>query len=236
MFALNLDTDPFNNVLTAVRQASDIMADGTQDTTKMCDGISVGLWPEQYGDLHELQGGERKTHTFAFCAGPDTVTDDPLFWVRSPLLVVADPSASCAAEAVAPLRAGNQQSRAGYAALVNVAIDKGMSFRERRECIDEFGWRNFGELYADHESVGSDTPLVSHYNNQYDALAGLIARFLATGERRWWTLADELANHVNDIDLYHTRGDRSAYSGDTCGSFKSRPAAYRFKQASMRPS
>jgi hypothetical protein len=133
--------------------------------------------------------------------------------VRSPLLVVADPSAFCAAEEVAPLRAGNQKSRDGYRALVDVAIDEGSSFRERRECIDEFGWRNFGELYADHESVGSDTPLVSHYNNQYDALAGLIARFLATGERRWWTLADELASHVNDIDIYHTRGDRSAYSG-----------------------
>jgi hypothetical protein len=31
------------NLVTQVRQASDIMADGTQDTTKTCDGISVGL-------------------------------------------------------------------------------------------------------------------------------------------------------------------------------------------------
>jgi hypothetical protein len=177
------------------------------------DGVTLGLWPEQYGDLHELQGGERKTHTFAFCAGPDTVTDDPLFWVRSPLLAVAEPALFFAAEAVAPLRAGTQESRDVYEALVNVAVDGSLSFRDRRESIDEFGWRHFGELYADHESVGRDTPIVSHYNTQYDALAGLITRFLTTGERGWWMLADELANHVDDIDIYHTRDDRSAYSG-----------------------
>jgi hypothetical protein len=177
------------------------------------DGITVGLWPEQYGDLHELQGGERKTHTFAFCVGPDAVSDEPLFWVRSPLFAVADPASYSAAEVVAPLRAGTLESHEGYEALVNVAIDGASSFRARRECIDEFGWRNFGELYADHESAGSDTALVSHYNNQYDAVAGLITRFLSTGERRWWTLGDELANHVSDIDLYHTRDDRAAYSG-----------------------
>jgi hypothetical protein len=118
-----------------------------------------------------------------------------------------------AAEVGAPLRAGTLESREGYEALVNVAIDGAASFRARRECIDEFGWRHFGELYADHESAGSDTPLVSHYNNQYDAVAGLIIRFLSTGERRWWTLGDELANHVSDIDLYHTRDDKDAYRG-----------------------
>jgi hypothetical protein len=54
---------------------------------------------------------------------------------------------------------------------------------------------------------------VSHYNNQYDAVAGFITRFLQTADHRWWTLADELAAHVADIDLYHTTRDRAAYSG-----------------------
>jgi len=41
---LNLCGNPlFDNLLTQVRQASDIMADGTQDPTKTCDGISTGL-------------------------------------------------------------------------------------------------------------------------------------------------------------------------------------------------
>jgi hypothetical protein len=33
----------FDNLINTVRQASDIMADGTQDPTKTCDGISMGL-------------------------------------------------------------------------------------------------------------------------------------------------------------------------------------------------
>jgi hypothetical protein len=78
--------------------------------------------------------------------------------------------------------------------------------------IDEYGWRNFGELYADHEAV--DVPgLVSHYNNQYDAVAGFMTRFMQTADHRWWTLGHDLAVHVADIDLYHTDRDRAAYSG-----------------------
>ena len=31
------------NILESIGQASDIMQDGTQDPTKTCDGISIGL-------------------------------------------------------------------------------------------------------------------------------------------------------------------------------------------------
>ncbi len=37
------DTQVFNNILDEVRRASDILSDGTQDTSKTCDGISIGL-------------------------------------------------------------------------------------------------------------------------------------------------------------------------------------------------
>lgn len=41
---LNLcGTDVFDNIIAQVRQSSDIMADGTQDPSKTCDGISFGL-------------------------------------------------------------------------------------------------------------------------------------------------------------------------------------------------
>lgn len=43
-FLLQLCGNPlFENLVTQVRQASDILADGTQDPTKECDGISMGL-------------------------------------------------------------------------------------------------------------------------------------------------------------------------------------------------
>ena len=72
-------------------------------------GITLALWPEQYGDLHELQGGERKTHTFALCVGADTVSAEPLSWIRSPLLAVADSSAYTEAGVCAPVRVGSDR-------------------------------------------------------------------------------------------------------------------------------
>jgi hypothetical protein len=56
-------------------------------------------------------------------------------------------------------------------------------------------------------------PLVSHYNNQYDPVAGFAYQFLRSGDRRWLRHMEELAAHVIDIDIYHTTGDKSAYNG-----------------------
>lgn len=169
---------------------------------------AVAMFPRAYGDLHELQGGERSTMSFAVCFGRDTVTAEPLAWVRSPLRVSADPISYRQVGAWAPLGAGAPQSADGYESLIDSAVRGRDAFTERREAIDEYGWRNFGDLYADHEGA-----LVSHYNNQYDAIAGFITRFLQTGDHRWWSLADDLAGHVTDIDLYHTTRDRAAYNG-----------------------
>jgi hypothetical protein len=169
---------------------------------------ALAMFPRAYGDLHELQGGERATLQFAVCFGRDTIAAEPLAWVRSPLRVSADPLAYRQAGAWSPLGAGPGCAAHGYDRLVNSAICGPESFSERREKIDEYGWRNFGDLYADHEGA-----LVSHYNNQYDAVAGFITRFLQTADHRWWSLADDLAGHVADIDLYHTTRDRAAYNG-----------------------
>ena len=58
-----------------------------------------------------------------------------------------------------------------------------------------------------------DQPFVSHYNNQYDAVAGFGLHFLRTGDPRWWRLMVNLARHVRDIDIYRTREDKAAYNG-----------------------
>ena len=44
--------------------------------------ITLRLFPRQYADLHELQGGEQKTHEFVVAFGKDEVTAEPLEWVR----------------------------------------------------------------------------------------------------------------------------------------------------------
>jgi hypothetical protein len=184
----------------------------------------IGMFPREHGEPHELQGGERSTLALTLCFGRDTVSAEPLAWARAPLSVAADPIAYRQAGAWAPLAVGSPLSAARYEALVDSAIAGPRSFAQRREDIDEYGWRNFGDLYADHEAAGpgagSRQPgagpapaLVSHYNNQYDALAGFLTRFMQTGDSRWWTLGHELAAHVADIDLYHTDRDRAAYNG-----------------------
>ena len=89
------------------------------------------------------------------------------------------------------------------------------SFFAKRDRIDEYGWRNFGELYADHEcALAPDVTLfVSHYNNQYDPIQGMLSQWLLTGKPRWFELADDLAKHVADIDVYQTLEDKPDYSG-----------------------
>jgi hypothetical protein len=168
----------------------------------------LSMFPRASGDLHELQGGERSTVRFAVCFGRDTVTAEPLAWIRSPLQVSADPIAYRQGGAWAPLGAGSARSADDYETLVDTAIRGPESFFDRREAIDEYGWRNFGDLHADHEGA-----LVSHYNNQYDAIAGFITRFARSADYRWRVLADDLARHVADVDLYHTARDRAAYNG-----------------------
>ena len=85
----------------------------------------------------------------------------------------------------------------------------------RREIIDEYGWRNFGEVYADHEAEHYEgpAPVISHYNNQYDLVNGLLLQYLRTGDARWFELCESLARHVIDIDIYHTTQDKAAYNG-----------------------
>jgi hypothetical protein len=176
------------------------------------ESISLSLFPGAFADVHELQGGERKTHVFAAAFGRDLVTSQPLDWVRAPLVGVVDPEWIRRCQLYGELSRGTEASRQAYSNLVTRAVEGSDSFFDKREIIDEFGWRHFGDLYADHESVLSAQPLVSHYNNQYDAIAGFAVRFLTTADVRWAELMDDLALHVADIDIYHTQRDSSAYN------------------------
>ena len=98
--------------------------------------------------------------------------------------------------------------------LVESAIDGDDRFERKREVIDEYGWRNFGDMYADHEAAFHTGPLlVSHYNNQYDVVYGSLLQFLRTGDAAWMDLFSPLARHVIDIDIYHTSQDKAAYNG-----------------------
>lgn len=185
--------------------------------TAAVDGMEFGLFPPLKESLHELQGGERKTHTIWLKVDPAGVapTLADLSWVHDPprLMPVLDDQ---------PLVPGWPRLARLDAipisrldALCAEVLDGPNSVFARREQIDEYGWRNFGDFFADHETryYRGPEPLISHFNNQYDVLGGLLLQGLRTEDCRWFELADNLAWHVTDIDLYHTTEDRAVFNG-----------------------
>jgi len=177
--------------------------------------LRVGLFPAEAAEPHELQGGEQKTHIVGIAFGPDSVGRQPLVWLVTPALAFAEPAWYARAAAVPHLSAvGEPESL--YERATMAAIDGADRFERKREVIDEYGWRNFGDIYADHEAASGNTtghPMVSHYNNQYDAINGFAIQFMRSGDLRWWAAMEELARHVVDIDIYHTAEDKAAYNG-----------------------
>jgi hypothetical protein len=181
------------------------------------NGISYGLFPRQWNDLHELQGGEQKTHSFAISFGDDGITETPLDWFRQPLVPSLDSVWIEETDAIPCFTADRGDWHSQYRSFVDSAIEGSDTFEQKREAIDEYGWRHFGDLYGDHEAIyakefSGPGPLVSHYNNQYDPIAGFCLHWLRSGDSRWWMQFNELASHVTDIDIYHTREDKAAYN------------------------
>jgi hypothetical protein len=172
--------------------------------------VSLSLFPSQFSDVHEIQGGEQKTHVCYIVRGPDTITTLPLAWTRSPLIAAVDPAWVLASGAVPWLAPDDADHRS----LIWTAIEGDNTFERKREVVDQYGWRNFGDVYGDHEGIRhpGPSPLVSHYNNQYDPVAGFLYQFFRSGDTRWWTMARELARHVIDIDIYHTTQDKWAFN------------------------
>jgi hypothetical protein len=175
--------------------------------TKKDDELILALFPA--GDF-ELQAGEKKTHTLWFDLDS---TNQKFDWVANPLNITLDPEyikSTCALEYFSNACPDDDLMR-----IIAKGIKGKSNFFEKREKIDEFGWRNFGELYADHEAEGyqGSKLFISHYNNQYDPLYGFIYQFLLTGNQKWFELANDLAKHITDIDIYHTTNDKDEYNG-----------------------
>lgn len=184
--------------------------------------VEIGFFPRESGYFHELQGGEQKTFELSLYQGGLSLEDGPLdIYLQSPSPVISKEYLEstgvafgaggliCSVES----KADSESSRI-YEGLVGQAIEGPDTFFLKREVIDEYGWRNFGDLYADHEAVfhKGNTPLISHLNNQYDCALGFAVQYLRTGDKRWYEQLIDLANHAWDIDTYHTMGDKSSYN------------------------
>jgi YetA-like protein len=178
--------------------------------------VCVRLFPGQFDDLFELQGGEQKTHTVWLDFSTAGLSSDlRLEWVHRPARTHAAAEWYAASGAIPYLAPMSADPRISMDAFLVGALDGGDSFFAGRECIDEYGWRNYGDVYADHEALyyKGAPPVVSHYNNQYDVVYGTIVQYLRSGDPRWVDLFAPLTRHAIDIDIYHTECDRAAYNG-----------------------
>jgi hypothetical protein len=177
------------------------------------NAVRISLFPLLEGEPHEIQGGEQKSHTLWLHIGSASDTGVSLDWVHRSAVVLPDPAWTIASGVFhfLPAELANERCQT----LLTEALEGPDNFFAKREAIDEYGWRHYGEVYADHENehYTGEKPIVSHYNNQYDILNGFLTNFLRTGDPRWWALADPLARHIYDIDIYHTDRDRPAYNG-----------------------
>jgi hypothetical protein len=177
--------------------------------------LRVRLFPGQWADLHELQGGEQKTHVVWLAFGSEAESTSALDWVHQPARAHLPAEWYAASGALPHFLPISEETRTPIDELLAEAVTGPSSHFARREIIDEYGWRHFGDLYADHETAyyRGPLPIISHYNNQYDVVYGAILQYLRTGETRWFDLFDPLARHVMDVDVYHTTRDRAGYNG-----------------------
>jgi hypothetical protein len=177
--------------------------------TQKPDLFTIGLFPQQFPDLHELQPGEKKTHEIHFSL---TNIIDEMNWVDTPIQIVLSPEWIDKTDVIPNFT--HQNIDCGLQKIISQGITGPSNFFIKREEIDEYGWRNFGDIYADHEAAGAhlNEPFSSHYNNQYDPLGGFLQQYLRTGENQWLELANDLAKHTIDIDIYHTNEDKDEYN------------------------
>ena len=183
--------------------------------------LRVGLFPTESNRPHELQPGEQKTHQFWIGGKVDKGSDrqeqvcSAVASVHKPSTVVIDPAAIAASDVIPWLTPKAADPHATYLSLVDAAIEGSDTYFQKRETIDEYGWRHFGDIYGDHEAVFSpaNPPLISHYNNQYDVVLGFGIQYLRGGDQHWIEMMRDLAWHVVDIDIYHSTTDKNAYNG-----------------------
>jgi len=178
--------------------------------------VRIGLFPHESNDLFELQGGEQKTHTvFIDLSAGEQALKSLAAMAHDALIPVVNPTSFVESGALPYLSTDENTEDPERRRMLTTIVEDEKSFRKRREIIDEYGWRNFGELYADHESAErkDGLPTISHYNNQYDVLQGFIYQWAACGDPRWFRMMDELARHVIDIDIYHTQQDKPKSNG-----------------------
>jgi len=192
-------------------------------------GVRVGLWPREYAGVHELLGGEQKTYEMLFVFhGPDTsdeAVEQRMNAFHHPLYAMPDPAALYATRAFQPTAPMDRERFEKLEETCDTFVyplgAREVSVITKWDQIDEYGWRHFGDTFADNEGspekLAGDFPEhhfgrqpISHFGNEYDVAYGVMLQGLRREDPRWMWLADVLCRHYADICIYHTDADGAA--------------------------
>lgn len=167
--------------------------------------ITWGFHSAAISPLNELQPGERWQRTIMLTHLPCSVMTD--------INVILEPQYLSSTGALELFH--QQQFDSPLQPLLQQGLTGNADYFAKRETADMFGFRHFGEIYADHEAAQhtGDKAFISFYNNQYDPLLGLLKQGLLTTDQRYMNLAQDLAEHIVHIDIYHTQLDKPEYNG-----------------------
>jgi hypothetical protein len=196
------------------------------------DRLRIGLWSREFAGAHEMLGGKQKTHEMLFVFHDANMNDQNIEQritaFHQPMYAMPDPDTTYNTRAfwpTAPLdREKFEMLEQTCDAFVYPVGKRQASVITKWEQIDEFGWRHFGDTFADNEGspakMAEDFPEhhfgrqpISHYGNEYDVNYGIMLQGLRRGDSKWIWLADVMCRHYADICIYHTDVDGSdAYS------------------------
>jgi len=176
--------------------------------------FSCEILSSSFGRPHELLPGEQVSCDLQIATGAPQKVQGTLDATTLPIQAAVASDWLESTKVIPWLTARDEDSNSGYLKLIDQAVEGNNNFFSKRERIDQYGWRHFGDVWGDHEAIHSspDEPLVSHYNNQYDMVLGLGINYLRSGDTRWFELMRDLARHVIDIDIYHTDEDLACYN------------------------
>jgi exo-rhamnogalacturonan lyase-like protein len=195
------------------------------------DHVRVALWPGEYAGAHELLGGEQKTHEIMFVfrghKGKAAGVANTLAAFHSPMYAMPDPQAVLDSNAFWPTALPDRTKHKKLEDTIDIAVyPRGggtNTIQTKWDVIDEYGWRHFGDTFADNEyspaAMMRDYPKhyigrrpISHYVNEYEVINTVIVNGLRRGDPKWMWMADVMARHHGDICVNHTDVDAPAYS------------------------
>jgi len=191
--------------------------------------LAVALWPRFSSDDHEIMAGEQKTkETLWYFRAHPPYARNTMQFITNPLQAWAPAEVYLASGEFGRHVPYDEEHYSGFEWVCAGAIlSERRNFASDREQIDEYGWRNFGDVWAANERDQTGGPrqgelMVSHFNLEYDEGWGMLLQAVRTVDAKpelanaWWEYGRQALLHEADIDFHHSTveaGERPTWAG-----------------------